>query len=182
MDDWFLGLDPTERGEALAVAADASGRPADILEKDVWVVWTLGALFGSSFAGQLCFKGGTSLSKAYRIIERFSEDIDVTYDIRALLPDLLGGTTADPLPPNRSRAKKWSQLVRGRLPAWVEESALPAIRTRLDIDRAPASVRTEGDRLYLRYEPAAPAATDYVARRRSQSSRTRNTPRSPLHF
>lgn len=128
MDDWFLGLDPTERGEALAVAADASGRPADILEKDVWVVWTLGALFGSSFAGQLCFKGGTSLSKAYRIIERFSEDIDVTYDIRALLPDLLGGTTADPLPPNRSRAKKWSQLVRGRLPAWVEETAFPPCR------------------------------------------------------
>ncbi len=163
MKDSFLGLDPTERAEALAVAANASGRPADILEKDVWVVWTLGALFGGPFANHLCFKGGTSLSKAYKVITRFSEDVDVTYDIRALLPDLLGDATADPLPPNRSREKKWSTMVRERLPAWVEEAALPAVRARLDADRAPAALHAEGDRLYVRYEPAAPAATDYVA-------------------
>jgi predicted nucleotidyltransferase component of viral defense system len=36
----------------------------------------------------LSFKGGTSLSKAYKIIERFSEDIDLTYDIRKLIADL----------------------------------------------------------------------------------------------
>jgi len=163
MEDSFLGLDPTERAEALAVAADASGRPADILEKDVWVVWTLGALFDGPFANHLCFKGGTSLSKAYKVITRFSEDIDVTYDIRALLPDVLGDATADPLPPNRSQEKTWSKMVRERLPAWVEEAALPAARARLDADRAPATLHAEGDRLYLRYEPAAPAATDYVA-------------------
>ena len=82
MAEAFLSLSAKERIEALGVAATASGRPAHILEKDVWVVWTLSTLFESEFGNHLVFKGGTSLSKAYGAIRRFSEDIDVTYDIR----------------------------------------------------------------------------------------------------
>ena len=48
-----------------------------LLEKDFWVCWLLGLLFGSEFAGSLVFKGGTSLSKVFSVIERFSEDIDL---------------------------------------------------------------------------------------------------------
>jgi hypothetical protein len=51
-------------------------------------VWALKALFESDFADHLVFKGGTSLSKAYQAIGRFSEDVDLTYDIRAIAPDL----------------------------------------------------------------------------------------------
>jgi predicted nucleotidyltransferase component of viral defense system len=60
------------------VAAARSGRPAELLEKDVWVVWTLGTLFGASFAHALTFKGRTSLSKVYGAIDRFSEDVERT--------------------------------------------------------------------------------------------------------
>ena len=50
------------------------------IEKDFWVCWTLDALFNELEAGgpRLLFKGGTSLSKGYGLIERFSEDIDIT--------------------------------------------------------------------------------------------------------
>ena len=50
------------------------------MEKDFWVCWTLHALYRERPAGgpRLLFKGGTSLSKAYGLIERFSEDIDIT--------------------------------------------------------------------------------------------------------
>jgi predicted nucleotidyltransferase component of viral defense system len=65
MPESFLQLPPEDRREALAVAAAASGRPPHLLEKDVWVVWALAALFNAPFAPQLVFKGGTSLSKAY---------------------------------------------------------------------------------------------------------------------
>ena len=51
------------------------------------MVWALGALFDSPLAADLTFKGGTSLSKAYKIIDRFSEDIDLTCDIRKLIAD-----------------------------------------------------------------------------------------------
>jgi len=86
----FLELSASDRQEALQVAASASGRPMHILEKDVWVVWTLSALFSAPFGKDLVFKGGTSLSKAFKAIQRFSEDIDVTYDIRAIAADLVG--------------------------------------------------------------------------------------------
>lgn len=45
MSEPFLSLPPADRKEALAVAADRSGRPAHLLEKDVWVVWALQTLF-----------------------------------------------------------------------------------------------------------------------------------------
>ncbi len=56
------------------------GTTAQNVEKDFWVCWTLDALFNGLGQGspRLLFKGGTSLSKAYGLIARFSEDIDIT--------------------------------------------------------------------------------------------------------
>lgn len=79
----FLTLSAEDRLEALRLAEDRSGRPAHLLEKDVWVVWALQQLYNSPFADSLVFKGGTSLSKAYGVIQRFSEDVDLTYDINS---------------------------------------------------------------------------------------------------
>jgi predicted nucleotidyltransferase component of viral defense system len=74
----------------LEQAREKTDRPTPLLEKDVWVVWTLGALFDSPLTADLTFKGGTSLSKAYKVINRFSDDINLTYDIRKLIKDLVG--------------------------------------------------------------------------------------------
>lgn len=52
-----------------------------IIEKDFWVCWVLDYLFqDSQWKDKLIFKGGTSLSKAYRAIQRFSEDVDLVID------------------------------------------------------------------------------------------------------
>ena len=72
----FFALSADERLEALVRAANASGRPPHLLEKDVWVVCSLRHLFAAPYAPRLVFKGGTSLSKAYGFIQRFSEDVD----------------------------------------------------------------------------------------------------------
>jgi hypothetical protein len=89
-------------------------------------VWALDVLFGAPFADHLVFKGGSSLSKAYGIIKRFSEDVDLTYDIRALAPDLVG-PSAEPLPPNRSQEKRWTKEIRNRLPRWIGAPVLPVL-------------------------------------------------------
>lgn len=61
------------------------GWPATIVEKDFWVCWTLRRLFDVlQFRPHLIFKGGTSLSKVYRAIERFSEDVDLSFSRRDL--------------------------------------------------------------------------------------------------
>ena len=68
------------------------GLSAAIVEKDFWVCWLLNYLFGlSPWKKQMAFKGGTSLSKAYGLIERFSEDVDLILDWR-----LLGYGAAEP--------------------------------------------------------------------------------------
>jgi len=79
----FFQLSDTDRRDALDVAANASGRLPHLLEKDLWIVWALQQLFDGPHAGHLVFKVGTSLSKAYAVIHRFSEDVDRSYDIRA---------------------------------------------------------------------------------------------------
>src|SRR5258708_35243040 len=68
-----------QRGLFLA-AANRVGTTVQNIEKDFWVCWTLDALFHRLKSGgpRLLFKGGTSLSKGYGLISRFSEDIDIT--------------------------------------------------------------------------------------------------------
>ncbi len=63
--------------DAITKAHDQTGIRTLYIEKDYWVTYVLKNLSNSEFAGQVVFKGGTSLSKAHKIIERFSEDIDL---------------------------------------------------------------------------------------------------------
>ena len=53
MSESYLSLSVSDRTEALETAADKSGRPSHLLEKDVWVVWTLSVLYNSPFRNQL---------------------------------------------------------------------------------------------------------------------------------
>jgi predicted nucleotidyltransferase component of viral defense system len=81
------------------------------LFQDVWVVWYLQARFAAPFGEHLVFNGGTSLSKAYDVIERFSEDVDLTYDIRALVDDPAAG---DPVDLTAARVRALSTDIAGR--------------------------------------------------------------------
>lgn len=100
-----------------------------IIEKDFWVCWTLKRLFGlpEKQAATLVFKGGTSLSKAFSAIRRFSEDIDLSFD-RADL-----GYTGDRDPEKGGISKKKADKLIEALVSDVEqhivEKLLPALRT-----------------------------------------------------
>lgn len=149
----FGSLSSEERREALEVASTLSGRRVHLLEKDTWVVYTLRALAESSFGGNLTFKGGTSLAKAYQVIRRFSEDLDITYDIRSIAPDLVGDTAQEPLPTSRNQERNWTREIRRRLPDWVETHALPVIEADLSGHQPAVQVQTDGDKVLVSYEP-----------------------------
>jgi hypothetical protein len=73
------------RADIFAETADRKGLPEVIVEKDFWVCWVLQQLFSiDALSGRLLFKGGTSLSKIFHAISRFSEDIDLAVDYAAL--------------------------------------------------------------------------------------------------
>src|SRR6185312_16115905 len=82
----FLRAAPRDRRDVFLGAATGLGTPEQNVEKDFWVTWTLDVLFNGLPAGhpRFLFKGGTSLSKAYGLISRFSEDIDITVFITCL--------------------------------------------------------------------------------------------------
>ena len=157
----FFELSRADQREALLTAAERAGRPAHLLEKDIWVVWALEHLFGGPHAAHLVFKGGTSLSKAYGVIRRFSEDVDLTYDIRAIAPDLIGDA-ATPLPASKSQEKKWSKAIRERLTKLVTGTLAPQLAAALQQRGLPATARVEDALLFIDYEPLT-AGTGYVS-------------------
>ena len=161
MADSFLNLPAGDRRDVLVIAADRLRRPAHLLEKDVWVVWALAALYGSPLGEHLVFKGGTSLSKAYKVIDRFSEDADLTWDIRAIMLELLDGSD-NALPKTRSEEKRWTSEVRRRLPDWVSNTAQPVVAAALAGEGLTASLRTEGEKLFIDYDPLA-TGSGYVS-------------------
>jgi len=73
----WIDLSQVEREAALNTVAVRYGIDMPSVEKDWWVTAVLHALFRTSFAPYLLFKGGTSLSKGWQLIHRFSEDIDI---------------------------------------------------------------------------------------------------------
>lgn len=161
-ESWF-DLSAADQSEALEVAAGQSGRPAHLLEKDIWVVWALDAIYSSALGNTLTFKGGTSLSKVYKIIDRFSEDIDLTYDIRALVPDLL--RNGNPMPATASQEKKITSAVRDRLPGWIEQTIKPVIEKALADSGLHADLSVAGkesDKLIIAYL-SSKTGTGYAA-------------------
>lgn len=77
--DEILRAEAQTRSGLFATTAQRLGTTPQNVEKDFWVCWTLDALFNGLGDGpRLLFKGGTSLSRAFGLIQRFSEDIDVT--------------------------------------------------------------------------------------------------------
>ena len=160
MAEHYLDLGPGDRREVLEFAAGASGRPAYLLEKDIWVVWALRTLFGAPLGAPLVFKGGTSLSKAYRAIRRFSENVDLTYDIREIVPDLIGDSP-HPLPVNRSQEKRWTSEIRQRLAEWTRETAAPFLAEALGAVEAGGEIRVENTDLLVCYA-SLNEGTDYV--------------------
>jgi hypothetical protein len=96
-----------QRAELFAETANRMDLPEAVVEKDFWVCWVLKQLFSiEAFSGRLLFKGGTSLSKIFHAINRFSEDIDLAVDYAAL-----GFTGArDPRREGLSRTKQTKLL------------------------------------------------------------------------
>lgn len=144
----------------MGVAADRSGRPVHLLEKDVWVVWALKALFAAPLGEHLVFKGGTSLSKAYNVIARFSEDVDLTYDIRTIAPDL-AAPGSEAIPANPSQEQKWTKTIRARLDEWTAKTVVPTLESRLAELSATARVGVDGATATVTYDPLA-TGTGYV--------------------
>jgi len=80
MNTHWLTLSKDRRIKILNQTTELTGLPAVAIEKDWWVTLVLNAVFSLPYSENIVFKGGTSLSKGWGLIERFSEDIDLAID------------------------------------------------------------------------------------------------------
>ena len=76
----FLKLEDNRKALIFSQTAARTGLPSYAVEKDWWVTEIVRIVFSLPYAEAFVFKGGTSLSKGYNIIQRFSEDIDLAID------------------------------------------------------------------------------------------------------
>ncbi|PZO89041.1 MAG: nucleotidyl transferase AbiEii/AbiGii toxin family protein [Micavibrio aeruginosavorus] len=124
--DKFATRPDQERRDILQEAASRRDLADIIIEKDFWVCWTLKRLFSNpNLAPYLTFKGGTSLSKAYGLIERFSEDIDLTISHNA--PFLADGR--EPMEEDISGKERERRIdaLKENAQLFVERVALPEL-------------------------------------------------------
>ncbi len=125
--DKVARLSAQQRSELFSETAARKGTTTAVVEKDFWVTWVLDRLFQQpELARVLMFKGGTSLSKVYRLIERFSEDIDLILDWRELSGE-------DPLA-DRSRVQqgKLNAAINERAQAYISGELLALVTKALD--------------------------------------------------
>ena len=162
MAEAFLSLDAGERADILRTVAAQSGRAAIILEKDIWVCWVLQAVFSMPDPHPMAFKGGTSLSKVYRIIDRFSEDVDVTLDYRAFddgFDPFADGTS-------RNRIRLFSERLKGRVVDHIRDVVAPAVGAaadRLGADgRHDIRIGDDGETIRFAYPSAVEDRHGYV--------------------
>jgi hypothetical protein len=165
----FLELPAAERKVYIDEAAARRGLASVIVEKDFWVCWLLGILFQSSFRDAIVFKGGTSLSKVFGVINRFSEDIDLS-----LAPAFLGLDEPDAMAAlSKGQASKWMERAETKCTAVVRDALAPEISAGLErqlgAGESPwltfeVDAHSHSPVLLFHYPTTQPPALDYLKR------------------
>jgi hypothetical protein len=170
MNSKFLSLPETQRQRALQEAAVRRCLSPVIMEKDFWVCYILSILFRCDFGKALVFKGGTSLSKVFGAINRFSDDIDLS-----LSPEFLDLPSPGP---SRNQANQWMpraeaaciEMVRNAIMPELSQQVKDALSTAKDLDRNLQRIEFEIDSqtnspvLLFHYPTMQPSGFGYLKR------------------
>lgn len=164
--DDIIAASDGDRGGLFVETAARLGTAVQNVEKDFWVCWTLDALFNGLEAGspRLLFKGGTSLSKAFDLIPRFSEDIDITVfreDIgQAVDPAELDVLSGKQLRKRLDAIRDACQIfINGPLTTQLAQRADAVSKGRMKLERDPDDA--DGQTLLLWY-PTATRTDAYI--------------------
>jgi len=159
----WIDLDEKRKISILEQVGNQIGLPAFAVEKDWWICLILNAVFRSKYAEFIIFKGGTSLSKAYGIIDRFSEDIDLIIDRHLLGFDELT---------SNSQIKKLRKVSGGFIINAFREELIHQLNT-LGIDPDKYEIRynhkvddtSDPNTLEVYYESVVAASSPYIEKR-----------------
>ena len=147
-----------ERRAVFIEAAAGIGIRQDMIEKDFWVSWVLNRLFGDKEIAKIfLFKGGTSLSKAYHCIQRFSEDIDLLLDLRCVSEP---GESFDK-ERSRNAINTFKSKTVKRTAAYINETLLPRLSALLAPYCTVIREPDEPNNLYVKF-PSVFSSLGYI--------------------
>ena len=145
-----------DRRDLFSETASRLGMNSAIIEKDFWVCWVLKHLFADpTLKGQMVFKGGTSLSKVFGLIDRFSEDIDLILDWRLLGYGPEEGN--DPFQAIHSKTKqsRYNQEMNAKAAEYIRETLLGQLdQFFMQVPGITASIEEDPNTILVHY-PAA---------------------------
>ena len=155
MADEFLKLPSADQREVINAAAPELGILPAVAEKDVWVCFVLNALFSIPDRRPMVFKGGTSLSKVFNLIERFSEDIDISINFLQDYGDSI----------SKTQANKYEEEIETNLQKYKEDVLFPALQYQaknLDLTVEPGDTEFE---IHINYKSVLASGVDYIKTR-----------------
>lgn len=167
----FISMSSERRKLVCEQTAARIGLAAHAIEKDFWVSWTLRELFRLPGWGKhLTFKGGTSLSKCWKLIERFSEDIDIVIDRNAL--GFAGAEAPDQAPSKKQTRKRLDDLRTAcqQCVQQIIQNSLHSIIAKAIPEQSFWILETDthdndGQTLLFKYPTVYPDSTAYLPRR-----------------
>jgi len=170
MPESYLELSSDEQIKILKAASGALGRDVSVIEKDIWVCWALQTLFSLPDAHPMAFKGGTSLSKVYGIIDRFSEDVDVTLDYKHFEDTDYNKHPEkfDPLADgvSKNQIAKYSDRLKGYVNAYARETVIPHLERELAklprVDDGCIEVDETGEKIWISFPSVVEEKDEYL--------------------
>lgn len=168
----FLDLPPQRRALVFEQAATRRAVDPVIVEKDFWVCWVLGVLFSQpALAPHVVFKGGTSLSKVFGVIDRFSEDVDLSVSPAFVGADVQAFDTLTSRTQRDAAVTEMQRLcgvtVQDTIAPLLETAIRDALNTPADGDRwliCELDAQTRSPVLYFNYPVAMGTYLAYVRR------------------
>lgn len=159
----YFELLQQEQAEILMTMAGRLGKRPATLEKDIWLSKVLEVLFGLPAAQDkpMAFKGGTSLSKVFNAIQRFSEDIDVTVNFQHLGQDLAEQVGVRKL--SNSERQKLDLALKAALYEHIKDRLVPGLQ--LGLNSVGAKVEIDPDnpeKVWVRFPSVVAQSTDYL--------------------
>lgn len=158
MSEQFLNFSREKKRAILEGVESSLGIKPYFLEKDIWICWVLKELF--TLPKKMAFKGGTSLSKCFSLIDRFSEDVDVTIDYREFMPDL------DLLNESKNALKNKREKLKNEVNDYIITTVIPMFEKTFSAQFSNEKLNYKfeaGERLYIYYPSVFERnADDYV--------------------
>lgn len=154
----------SEREDFFAFLESVTDIPVSLIEKDIWICLVMRNVFGNPQKLPMVFKGGTSLSKIYGAIDRFSEDIDVSIDSVKLV-EKYAGKSFDPETATRATMDKILKRIELCVSQYISDVILPELNKEAEHLGCEVIFETDekgrGENVFIQY-PAATEVNEYI--------------------